>query len=58
MKIEVYKDNAGEFRWRKKADNGEVVADSGEGYVNEEDCYERARAELDDGDTLQTVEDA
>ena len=30
--FEVYEDNAGEYRWRLTADNGEVVADSGEGY--------------------------
>lgn len=32
--VEIYKDAAGEFRWRLKARNGEPVADSGEGYVS------------------------
>jgi uncharacterized protein YegP (UPF0339 family) len=31
-RIEVYADNAGEHRWRMKAPNGKIVADSGEGY--------------------------
>lgn len=31
-KIEVYEDNAGEWRWRLVAANGKIVADSGEGY--------------------------
>lgn len=31
MKFEVYKDSAGEWRWRLKAANGKVLA-SGEGY--------------------------
>jgi len=30
--FEVYEDEAGEHRWRLRADNGNVVADSGEGY--------------------------
>ena len=32
MKIEIYKDDAGEWRWRMVARNGKIVADSGEGY--------------------------
>lgn len=32
-KLEVYADAAGEWRWRARDTNGEVVADSGEGYV-------------------------
>jgi uncharacterized protein YegP (UPF0339 family) len=31
--FEIYKDRRGEFRWRLKAGNGEVVA-SGESYPN------------------------
>ncbi len=34
MKVDVYKDEAGEWRWTATADNGEIVADSGEGYVD------------------------
>ena len=32
-KFELYKDNAGEFRWRLKAGNGEIIATS-EGYTS------------------------
>ena len=32
MKFYIYKDRAGEWRWRLKARNGRIVADSGEGY--------------------------
>lgn len=32
MKVVVYKDAAGQWRWRLKAKNGRNVADSGEGY--------------------------
>jgi hypothetical protein len=32
--FEVYKDKAGEFRWRLQAANNEIVADSNEGYTS------------------------
>ena len=33
-RVEVYKDTAGEWRWRRfDGHNGQVVATSGEGYV-------------------------
>ena len=34
----VYKDAAGEWRWRLQATNGRIVADSGEGYEHKQDC--------------------
>jgi uncharacterized protein YegP (UPF0339 family) len=38
MTFEMYKDKSDEHRWRLKADNGQVVAVSGEGYKNRGDC--------------------
>ena len=32
MKVLVYQDEAGEYRWQVRADNGEIIADSAEGY--------------------------
>lgn len=32
MKMRIYQDKAGEWRWSLRADNGRKVADSGEGY--------------------------
>jgi uncharacterized protein YegP (UPF0339 family) len=32
-KFELYKDKSGEFRFRLKAGNGEVIATSGESYT-------------------------
>jgi uncharacterized protein YegP (UPF0339 family) len=32
--FELYKDNAGQYRWRFRASNGRIVADSAEGYVS------------------------
>ena len=40
MKYIVYKDTSDEYRWRLKADNGETVGDSGEGYKNKNDILE------------------
>ncbi|MDZ4726583.1 MAG: YegP family protein [Leptospira sp.] len=36
-KFEVYKDKKGEFRFRLKAGNGEVIASS-EGYTTKKSC--------------------
>jgi uncharacterized protein YegP (UPF0339 family) len=33
LTISTYKDRKGEYRWRAKARNGKIVADSGEGYA-------------------------
>ncbi|AMV38097.1 YegP family protein [Planctomyces sp. SH-PL62] len=38
MKFVLYRDIAGEFRWRLVASNGRILADSGEGYKNKTDC--------------------
>ena len=37
MVFNCYKDVRGEWRWRLKADNGEIIA-SGESYKNKQDC--------------------
>jgi uncharacterized protein len=42
-KFFVYKDNASEYRWRFRADNGKIVADSAEGYTNKSDCMNGIR---------------
>ena len=45
--FEVYEDNAGEYRWRLRHRNGNIIADSGEGYASEsgaEDAVVRVRS--------------
>jgi uncharacterized protein YegP (UPF0339 family) len=32
-KFELYKDSKGEFRWRLKSGNGQVIATAGESYT-------------------------
>lgn len=38
MTFEIYKDAKGEFRWRLKASNGQIVATGGQGYSAKADC--------------------
>lgn len=38
MKFYIYQDRQGFWRWHLKALNGEKIADSGEGYYNQQDC--------------------
>jgi uncharacterized protein YegP (UPF0339 family) len=35
-KFELYKDAKGEFRWRLVASNGQMIANSGEGYKSKD----------------------
>jgi uncharacterized protein YegP (UPF0339 family) len=34
----VFQDSSGEWRWHLRAANNRIIADSGEGYHNREDC--------------------
>ncbi|HEY7037120.1 MAG TPA: DUF1508 domain-containing protein [Thermomicrobiales bacterium] len=36
--FELYRDAKNEYRWRLRARNGRLIADSGEGYHNRADC--------------------
>lgn len=36
--FEVYEDSGGEWRWRLVHDNGNIIADSGEGYASRQKC--------------------
>lgn len=38
MQVEFYEDKSHEWRWRARADNGNIIADSSEGYANLADC--------------------
>jgi len=37
-RTEVFQDSAGEWRWRRLAPNGEVIADSAESYTRRDDA--------------------
>jgi uncharacterized protein YegP (UPF0339 family) len=36
--FEVYEDRAGKWRWRLVHDNGNIIADGGEGYASRQKC--------------------
>ncbi len=37
-KFQLYKDRKGEYRWRLRASNGEIIADGNEGYSSKDSC--------------------
>jgi uncharacterized protein YegP (UPF0339 family) len=43
MYYKVYRDQSGDWRWNYKSSNGNIIADSGEGYRNKSDCYNGIR---------------
>ena len=50
MTYYYFKDHKGEWRWHLKAANGRIIADSGEGYKDEQECLddiERVKASKD-----------
>ncbi len=54
--FELYADEGGDYRWRLRHRNGNVIADSGEGYAsksNATDAIERVRAHVPDADVLE-----
>jgi uncharacterized protein YegP (UPF0339 family) len=55
LDFEVYKDSAGEYRWRLKSQNQQIVADSGEGYDSRggvDDAVDRVREYAPEADVL------
>jgi len=39
-KFEVYKDKSGDFRWRLRTTNKNVIASSGQGYKSKQSCLD------------------
>jgi uncharacterized protein YegP (UPF0339 family) len=52
--VQVYQGEDGHHYWRRIAPNGNVVADSGEGYVDASECR-RMATEVNAGCLVQTV---
>lgn len=38
MEYHIYRDMSGYWRWSLKSANNKIIADSGEGYNQEQDC--------------------
>jgi len=51
MTYRSYKDSKGEWRWRLKAANGRILADSGEGYSSEQECLKDIKRVRSSADT-------
>ena len=47
MKFHVYRDARNEWRWHLKSANGNKIADSGEGYINIENCFDGIQLVMD-----------
>ena len=41
--VAIYRDRDGEWRWRRTAPNGNIIADSAEGYNNRAFCEQMAK---------------
>nr|WP_136716225.1 HVO_2922 family protein [Halorientalis salina] len=42
--FELFEDNAGEWRWRLRHSNGNIIADSGEGYTEKANAKKGIRS--------------
>jgi uncharacterized protein YegP (UPF0339 family) len=56
-KVTVFKDAAGEWRWHRQSENGEVVSTSGEGYLDKGHAQQMAR-DVNSDDVVVIVADA
>jgi len=50
--ITIYEDEAGEWRWNKRAGNGEKVSDSGESYITFTNAMRAAEREAGEDDEI------
>jgi uncharacterized protein len=55
-KFEVYKDGQGQYRWRLRAGNGQVIATGGEGYATKANALGGIKAVQRDAPTAEVVE--
>ena len=56
-KFELYKSSNGEFRWRLKSSNGQIIATSGEGYTTKasaQNGHQRVSQALQQGSQFVT----
>ena len=53
--VEVFRDNAGEWRWHRQAANGRIVAASGEGFQDRGYAIESAQ-QYNPGEIILRIE--
>lgn len=56
-KFELYEDEAGEYRWRLVHFNGNIIADSGEGYASKQKARQGLRSVKQNAPDAEVVED-
>jgi uncharacterized protein YegP (UPF0339 family) len=59
-KIKIYRDSAGDYRWRLLGSNGRIMADSSEGYATKYNCslaVERFRTAASEAIIVESAED-
>ena len=56
--LELYRDRANQWRWTRRASNGRVISDSGEGYVDRSDALHGMHIANPDHAELRLVDDA
>jgi uncharacterized protein YegP (UPF0339 family) len=52
----VYEDKSGQFRWRLVHDNGNIIADSGEGYASKQKAKQGLQSVKDNAPDADVVE--
>ncbi|MFD1684826.1 HVO_2922 family protein [Halobellus litoreus] len=55
--FEVYEDRSGKYRWRLVHDNGNIIADSGEGYATKQKAtqgIESVKQNAPEADVVET----
>ncbi len=52
--FELFKDRAGEFRWRLRHENRQIIADSGEGYTTKANAINGIESVKENAPTAST----
>ncbi|MGX6508272.1 YegP family protein [Rhodococcus sp. SJ-2] len=56
--LTLYRDRAGQWRWNRKASNGQIISDSAEAYVDRRDAIHGMHIANPDFRELRLVDDA
>ena len=56
--FELYEDNAGQYRWRLRHENGNIIADSGEGYASKQKAKQGIESVKNNAESAEVVESA
>lgn len=58
--FEIYRDSSDDYRWRLRTENGNIIADSGQGYSRRTDCengIEAVKKKAPGAELVDQVED-